>query len=32
DCGFNGSNYFKDIFRKTTGYSPREFRKQSKQN
>ncbi len=32
DCGFNGSNYFKDIFRKTTGYSPREFRKQSKLN
>lgn len=32
DCGFNGSNYFKDIFRKVTGYSPREFRKQSKQN
>lgn len=30
DCGFNGSNYFKDIFRKTTGYSPREFRRQSK--
>lgn len=32
DCGFNGSNYFKDIFRKTTGFSPREFRRQSKQN
>lgn len=32
DCGFNGSNYFKDIFRKTTGYSPREFRKQTKKN
>lgn len=32
DCGFNGSNYFKDIFRKTTGFSPREFRKQSKLN
>lgn len=32
DCGFNGSNYFKDIFRKTTGYSPREFRRQSKLN
>lgn len=31
-CGFNGSNYFKDIFRKTTGFSPREFRKQSKLN
>ncbi len=32
DCGFNGSNYFKDIFRKTTGYSPREFRRNAKQN
>lgn len=32
DCGFNGSNYFKDIFRKTTGFSPREFRKQSRLN
>ncbi len=27
DCGFNSSNYFKDIFRKMNGVSPREFRK-----
>lgn len=30
DCGFNSSNYFKDIFRKINGISPRAFRKQSK--
>ncbi len=30
DCGFNSSNYFKDIFRKTYGVSPRAFRRQSK--
>lgn len=30
DCGFNSSNYFKDIFRKINGVSPRTFRKQSK--
>lgn len=30
DCGFNSSNYFKDIFRKINGVSPRAFRKQSK--
>lgn len=29
DCGFNSSNYFKDIFRKINGVSPRDFRKQS---
>ncbi len=29
DCGFNSSNYFKDIFRKINGVSPRTFRKQS---
>lgn len=29
DCGFNSSNYFKDIFRKINGISPRDFRKQS---
>lgn len=30
DCGFNSSNYFKDIFRKINGVSPRTFRKQAK--
>jgi len=30
DCGFNSSNYFKDIFRKANGVSPRTFRKTSK--
>lgn len=30
DCGFNSSNYFKDIFRKKNGVSPRTFRKRSK--
>lgn len=30
DCGFNSSNYFKDLFRKVNGVSPRTFRKQSK--
>lgn len=29
-CGFNSSNYFKDIFRKINGISPKAFRKQSK--
>lgn len=28
-CGFNSSNYFKDVFRKTMGLSPREYRKQT---
>lgn len=28
ECGFGGSNYFKDLFRKTTGVSPRAYRKQ----
>lgn len=28
ECGFSGSNYFKDLFRKTTGLSPRAYRKQ----
>ncbi len=27
DCGFSSSNYFKDIFRKLNGVSPREYRK-----
>lgn len=26
-CGFNSSNYFKDLFHKEFGYSPREYRK-----
>lgn len=30
DCGFSSSNYFKDIFRKTSGISPRAFRKRSR--
>lgn len=30
DCGFNSSNYFKDIFHRINGLSPRAFRKQSK--
>lgn len=29
NCGFNSSNYFKDIFRRLNGISPRAFRKQS---
>lgn len=28
-CGFNSSNYFKDIFRKEFGVSPREYRNRS---
>lgn len=27
-CGFSSSNYFKDLFRKTTGRSPRSYRYQ----
>ena len=27
DCGFSSSNYFKDIFRRMNGISPREYRK-----
>ncbi len=27
ECGFNDSNYFKDLFRKVYGRSPREYRK-----
>lgn len=30
DCGFNSSNYFKDIFKKINGVSPMVFRRQSK--
>ena len=30
DCGFNSSNYFKDIFKKINGVSPMAFRRQSK--
>ena len=29
NCGFNSSNYFKDIFRTVNGISPRAYRKQS---
>lgn len=32
DCGFNSSNYFKDLFRKINGISPRAFRKQAADN
>ena len=28
-CGFNDSNYFKDVFKKTYGLSPRYYRKSS---
>lgn len=28
ECGFSNSNYFGDVFKKDTGLSPREFRKQ----
>lgn len=27
ECGFNDGNYFKDLFRKVYGRSPREYRK-----
>lgn len=26
-CGFSGSNYFKDLFRREMGCSPREYRR-----
>ena len=26
DCGFSSPNYFKDVFRRTYGVSPREYR------
>ncbi|MCL2254327.1 MAG: AraC family transcriptional regulator [Lachnospiraceae bacterium] len=32
DCGFNSSNYFKDVFRRINGVSPRTFRSNSKGN
>lgn len=32
DCGFSSSNYFKDIFRKMNGVSPREYRKRMAEN
>ncbi|MCD7883876.1 MAG: AraC family transcriptional regulator [Lachnospiraceae bacterium] len=28
-CGFGSSNYFKDVFRKMTGISPRDYRKKA---
>ncbi|MDD4850780.1 MAG: AraC family transcriptional regulator [Gemmiger sp.] len=28
-CGFSSSNYFKDVFRKATGLSPRAYRRQA---
>lgn len=31
-CGFSSSNYFKDIFRRATGISPRNYRKQRGKN
>lgn len=31
-CGFSSSNYFKDIFRRATGISPRNYRKQQGKN
>ena len=31
-CGFTGSNYFGDAFKKEKGVSPSEFRKNIKQN
>lgn len=30
DCGFNSSNYFKDVFRRINGVSPRAFRLNAK--
>lgn len=30
DCGFGSSNYFKDIFKKMTGVSPRTYRKRDR--
>lgn len=27
ECGFSDGNYFKDVFKKKTGYCPKEFRK-----
>ncbi len=32
DCGFSSSNYFKDIFRRMNGISPREYRKRMAEN
>ncbi|MCD8103623.1 MAG: AraC family transcriptional regulator [Lachnospiraceae bacterium] len=29
NCGFGSSNYFKDVFRRMTGFSPRDYRKKS---
>ena len=29
-CGFSGSNYFGDVFRRYTGMSPSAYRKQQK--
>lgn len=31
-CGFNSSNYFKDVFRKMNGVSPRAYRKNGKED
>lgn len=32
NCGFSSSNYFKDIFHKMIGLSPRNYRKKGKEN
>ena len=30
ECGFNGSSYFAEIFKKMMGESPREYRKKKR--